>query len=73
MDEADKIDLSHLEEELEQAINPSWNDINQKSNSVKIAPIADPMDFLAAIANTHALARILFTPFSLLTIGLEEL
>jgi len=35
MDEMDEIDLSHLEEELEQANYPSWNDINKKSNSVK--------------------------------------
>jgi len=73
MDKMDEINLSHLEEELEQANNKSWSDINKKSNAVKVAPIVDPMEFLVAIANTHALARILFTPFSPLTIGLVEL
>jgi len=46
---------------------------HRKNNAVKVAPIADPMDFLAAIANMHALARILFTPCSPLAIGLADL
>jgi len=73
MDEIDEIDLSHLEEELEQVDNPSWNDINKKINLVKIAPIVDPVDFLAAVFNMNALVRILFTLFFKLTIGLDKL
>ena len=73
MDETDEIDLSHFEEEMEQVNNPLWEDINRRSDSVKIAQISDPMEFLALIANTHALARILFTPVSPLAIGLKKL
>jgi len=69
----DEINLSHFEEEMEQVNNPSWEDINRRSNSVKIAQISDPMEFLALIANMHALARILFTPVSPLAIGLKKL
>jgi len=73
MEEEDEIDLSHFEEEMGQVNNPSWEDINRRSNSAKIIPVASPMEFLALIANTHALARILFTQYSPLVKGLREL
>jgi len=73
MEEEDEIDLSHFEEEMGQVNNPSWEDINRRSNSAKVILIAGPMEFLALIVNTHALARILFTPFSPLVKGLREL
>jgi len=73
MDEACEIDLEHLEQYHEGASNLSVADLRSRDSTLKFAPILNPLDFLAAISNTYALAKVLFTSSSLLTIGLREL
>jgi len=61
------------EESMEQTTQKTMNDITKKGTKVKITPISDVMGFLTAIANTHALAKVLFSTTSPLTIGLKDL
>jgi len=73
MDEACEIDLEQLEQYHDGASNLSVADLRSKDSTLKFAPIVNPLDFLAAISNTYALAKVLFTSSSPLTIGLQEL
>jgi len=58
---------------MECATYTSVADLTKRDQSLKFSPITEPLAFLTAIANTHALAWILFTNASPLTQGLQEL
>jgi len=73
MDKGSEIALRQLEERMERATYTSVNDLTKRDQSLKFAPITEPLAFLTAIANTHALAWALFTNSSPLTQGLQEL
>ena len=73
MDELSEMSLLLYEESMEQTTQKTMNDITKKGTKVKITPISDVMGFLTAIANTHALAKVLFSTTSPLTIGLKDL
>jgi len=73
MDRGSEIALRQLEERMERATYTSVNDLTKRDQSLKFSPITEPLTFLTAIANTHALAWALFTNASPLTQGLQEL
>jgi len=73
MDKGSKIALCQLEEHMEQVTYTSVNDLTKCNQSLKFAPITEPLAFLTAIANTHALAWALFTNLSPIMQGLQEL
>jgi len=73
MDETCEINLDQLEQYHEGASILSIADLRNRDSALKFAPIQNPLDFLAAISNTYALAKVLFTSSSPLTIGLREL
>jgi len=50
-----------------------YADLEKKSKKVKITLISDLLGFITTIANTHVLAKVLFSTTSPLTIGLHEL
>ncbi len=49
------------------------NDLVTRDKNLKCTPITDALSFLTAIANTYALAQVLFLHMSPLTIGLQGL
>jgi len=73
MDESSEMSLILYEESLEQTTQKTMTDVTKKGTKIKITPISDVMGFLTAIANTHALAKVLFSTTSPLTIGLRQL
>jgi len=73
MDRGSEIALRQLEERMERATYTSVNDLTKRDQSLKFSPITEPLAFLTAIANTHALAWALFTNTSPLTQGLQDL
>jgi len=73
MDTSSEISLWIHEDRMEQTTTTTMNDLVNKGAKLKISPISDVMGFLTAISNTHALAKVLFSTTSPLTIGLQEL
>ena len=73
MDKGSEIALRQLGERMERATYTSVTDLTKRDQSLKFSPITEPLAFLTAIANTHALAWALFTNASPLTQGLQDL
>jgi len=74
MDKSSKMSLLLYKESMEQTTQKTMNNnITKKGTKIKITPIRDVMRFLMAIANTHALAKVLFSTTSPHTIRLREL
>ncbi len=73
MDDDSEMNLILHEEQMAQIMTTSYSDLEKKSKKPKVTPISDVLGFISAIANTHALAKVLFSTTSPLTIGLDEL
>jgi len=73
LDSDSEMSLILHEERMAQMTTTSYSDLEKKSKKLKITPISDVLGFITAIANTHALAKVLFSTTSPLTIGLHEL
>jgi len=73
MDDDSEMNLILHEEWMAQITTTSYSDLEKKSKKPKVTPISDVLGFISAIANTHALAKVLFSTTSPLTIGLDEL
>jgi len=73
MDRASAITLDKLEECIRMQTYTSSSDLVKQEQALKFTPIRDPASFITAIANTYTLAYILFTEYSPLMQGLQEL
>jgi len=73
MDQTNKIMLCLLEEKMCSTTYTTMNDRTTRNKNLKCAPITNALGFLTTIANTYALAQVLFMHTSLLTIGLQGL
>jgi len=73
MDDDSKMNLILHEEQMAQITTMSYSDLDKKSKKLKVTPILDVLGFITAIANMHALAKVLFSTTSPLMIGLHEL
>jgi len=58
---------------MKTTIYTTMNDLITCNKNLKCAPITDALGFLMAVANTYALAQVLFMHTSPLTIGLQGL
>jgi len=73
MDQTNKITLCLLEEKMHSTTYTMMNDLVTCDKNLKCTLITNALSFLTAIANTYALAQVLFLHMSLLTIGLQGL
>jgi len=72
-DDDSKMSLILHKEQLAQTTTTLYSNLEKKSKKLKITLISDVLGFITIIANTHALAKVLFSTTSPLTIGLHEL
>jgi len=61
MDQTNEIMLHLLEEKMRTTTYITMNDLFTWDKTLKCNPITDALGFLMAIANTYALAQVLFT------------
>jgi len=73
MDQTNEITLCLLEEKKRTTTYTTMNDLFTQDKTIKCNPITDALTFLTAIANTYALAQVLLTHTSPLTLGLQGL
>jgi len=73
MDQTNEITLHLLEEKMRTITYTTMNDLFTQDKTIKCNPITDALTFLTAIANTYALAQVLFTHTLPLTLGLQGL
>jgi len=73
LDDESEMSLILHEEQMAQTTTTTCSDLEKKSKKLKITPILDVLGFITAIANMHALAKVLFSTTSPLMIGLYEL